>query len=116
MTDYKAGDIIIVPFPFTDLRTTKKRPALVLTSVSSRTLPSLIVVAMITSQLESESIAGDYQIIKWKEAGLLHPSKVRLAKLVSLEENVLLKKLGNLQKEDRAGVKQTFKEIFSEWN
>jgi len=114
MTDFKAGDIVVVPFPFSDLKTTKKRPALVLASIPSRSLPPLIVVAMITSQLESESIPGDYKILKWKESGLLHPSKVRLAKVVSLEEDLLVKRLGTLQKEDREGVRLKFKELFSD--
>lgn len=115
MTDFKPGDIAVVPFPFTDLQTVKKRPALVLTKVSSRSFPDLVVVAMITSQLEGEAITGDYTVAKWKEAGLLHPSKVRLAKVVSLETTLLLNKLGSLQKEDHAGVKKELKKVFAEW-
>ena len=114
MTDSKAGDVVVVPFPFTDLQTVKRRPALVLATVSSRSFPDLVVVAMITSQLEGETITGDCKIAKWKEAGLLHPSNVRLAKVVSLETTVLLNKLGSLQKEDRAGVKKELKKVFAD--
>jgi mRNA interferase MazF len=32
MTDYKFGDIVLVPFPFTDQTTTKKRPAIIVSS------------------------------------------------------------------------------------
>jgi len=31
-TDYEFGDVILVPFPFTDQRTTKRRPAVVVSS------------------------------------------------------------------------------------
>jgi len=34
MTDYKFGDIVLVSFPFTDQSTTKKRPALIVSSDS----------------------------------------------------------------------------------
>lgn len=116
MTDFKVGDIAVVPFPFADLQTVKRRPALVLTTISSRSFPDLVVVAMITSQLDGEVIMGDYKVAKWKEAGLLHPSKVRLAKVVSLETTVLLNKLGSLQKVDRAGVKRELKKVFADWH
>jgi mRNA interferase MazF len=32
MTGYEFGDILLVPFPFTDQSTTKKRPAVVVIS------------------------------------------------------------------------------------
>ena len=32
MTDYKFGDIVLVPFPFTDQTTTKRRPAVIVSS------------------------------------------------------------------------------------
>lgn len=111
----KAGDIVLVPFPFTDLSAHKRRPALVLTRVISRSLPSLVLVAMITSQLESISLKGDYEIAKWHEAGLLHPSKVRLAKLVSLEEGIIIIKLGCLKIEDRKMVQGKLKELLADW-
>lgn len=116
MIDSKAGDVVVVPFPFADLQTVKRRPALVLATVSSRSFSDLVIVAMITSQLEGETITGDYKIAKWKEAGLLHPSKIRLAKVVSLETAVLQNKLGCLQKEDRAGVKKELKKVFADWH
>lgn len=48
---YKHGEIVLVLFPNSDLRTTKKRPALVIQADNLNTgLPQLIV-AMITSNL-----------------------------------------------------------------
>ncbi len=34
MTGYEFGDVVLVPFPFTDQTTTKKRPAVVVSSLS----------------------------------------------------------------------------------
>ena len=115
MTAFEAGDIVLVPFPFTDLETAKKRPALALAWVTSKTLPSLAIVAMVTSQIESETIVGDYLLKDWKGAGLFHPSKVRLAKVVSVEEKIVEKKLGTLVKKDAEGVKKELWKVLSSW-
>lgn len=115
MTPYKSGDVVLVPFPFTDLLTSKKRPALILVSITSKTFPQLYVVSMITSHLEGETLMGDYEIESWEEAHLLHPSKVRLAKLVSMENKIITKQLGTLSKKDQQRVKKEFQKIFSTW-
>ncbi|MBI4412089.1 MAG: type II toxin-antitoxin system PemK/MazF family toxin [Deltaproteobacteria bacterium] len=112
MINCRPADIVLVPFPFADLSTTKRRPALVLTTVSSEKLPPLSVIAMITSQIESEKIQGDFILKNWHEAGLIHPSKVRLAKIVSVEGGIILEKLGTLQKQDWKGVKKEFLALF----
>ncbi|MEH2111812.1 type II toxin-antitoxin system PemK/MazF family toxin [Nostoc sp.] len=46
MTNYEFGDVVLVPFPFTDQTTTKKRPAVVVSSDSyQRERSDLIVIA-----------------------------------------------------------------------
>ena len=52
MTNSEFGDIILVPFPFTDQTTTKKRPAVIISSITYNTeRPDLIIMA-VTSQLK----------------------------------------------------------------
>ena len=49
-TGYEFGDIVLVPFPFTDQSTTKRRPAVVISSHAyHRGRPDLIIMA-VTSQ------------------------------------------------------------------
>ncbi|MBI2335921.1 MAG: type II toxin-antitoxin system PemK/MazF family toxin [Deltaproteobacteria bacterium] len=111
-TTYKPGEIALVGFPFTDLSSAKKRPALILRSFSVPSLPRLIIIAMITSQLEGIKLEGDYEIRQWQAAGLLHPSKLRLAKLVTLEEKLIFKKLGSLTETDKKPVRRILKNFF----
>ena len=112
MTSYNFGDLVLVPFPFLDLKTAKRRPALVLTSFQPKPLPDFSIIAMVTSQLEGEILPGDYLLQKWESAGMLHPSKIRLAKLVSIENQLFLKKLGRLQSEDLKECEQLLHQIF----
>ena len=51
MTPYKRGDVVLVAFPFTDLSTTKMRPAIVISSEKFNRKFNDIVVATITSQI-----------------------------------------------------------------
>ena len=48
---YKQGDILLIPFPFTDLSSTKQRPVLVLSNTKYNESNQDIVVAAITSNL-----------------------------------------------------------------
>lgn len=113
MTTYKPADVVLVPFPFADLSTTKKRPALVMASIPVKTFPDLVIISMMTSQIEGPKIEGDLLIKDWKVAGLMNPSKVRLAKLVTVEEGVVHQKLGTLTSADWKTIHKEFLKIFS---
>ena len=59
MTLFEFGDIILVPFPFTDQSTIKKRPAVVISSVDyNAERPDLIIMA-VTSQIKPTTIIGE---------------------------------------------------------
>lgn len=113
MTDCDFGDVVLVPFPFTDQATTKRRPAAVASSsVYNRRRPDVVVVA-VTSQLRPASQFGEVVITKWKEAGLLKPSVVKPI-LASIEKSLLLRKLGRLAKEDRNTLQTTLRMLLGE--
>lgn len=115
MISCEAGDIVLVPFPFADLQTTKQRPALVLQVVRAQALPELLLIAMITSRTDSPEIAGDSAIRAWKGAGLLKASKVRLAKLVTVEHTLVRKKLGVLRASDRRAAAGRLRALLAPW-
>jgi mRNA interferase MazF len=58
MTNYKKWEIVLVPFPFTDLSSAKRRPALIVSPDSYNTGKD-VVIAYITSQINSSSRLGD---------------------------------------------------------
>ena len=99
MTTYKFGDIVLVPFPFTDQTTTKKRPAVVVSSKEYNTgRPDLIIMA-ITSRLHQVDKLGEKLVSEWQKAGLIKPSGFKPI-LATIENTLVLKKLGSLPKED----------------
>ena len=111
----KAGDVVLVRFPFVDLATTKKRPALVLARMTRSSRYHLVVLAMITSQVESLKLDGDVLLTDWKGAGLLHASLLRLAKVATVDESLVDKGIGHLTATDRAAARDAFRRVFSAW-
>lgn len=110
-----AGDIILVKFPFTNLTSDKKRPALVIGVVPFGQSEFLITVAMITSQIEAIQLQGDVILKDWKNAQLLHPSLVRLSKVATIESQLVDKALGVLSSKDQKEVQSHFKKLYQYW-
>lgn len=110
----KSGDVVLMKFPFSDLETTKKRPALILQSIPIGK-SYLLVIAMITSKTEGIKLDGDVLLQDWTVAHLLHPSLLRLGKIATADAELIDKKLGTLSKRDRLSVSKTFQKLFHEW-
>ena len=101
-------DIIVVPFPFTDRRTSKRRPALALSSEPFNAESGHTVLAMITSAANPPWPM--YVPIEPVEAGLRAPSKVRM-KLFTLDNRMILRKGGSLAEKDRRAVAATVRKL-----
>lgn len=101
---YSPGDIVVVPFPFTDRRAAKRRPALVCSSRAFNDASGHVVLAMVTS---SDHLAwpGDVRLQDHAAAGLPVPSTVRW-KLFTLEQAFLLRRSGALVEEDLTAVRR----------
>ena len=106
-------DLVLLPFPFTGLSTTKQRPGLILAALHPKGLPEHYIVAMVTSQLTGLSFPGDTLLAKWREAGLPKPSIVRLAKVVTIESSLVRKRLGALHRTDQKTIRSHFRLIFA---
>jgi mRNA interferase MazF len=111
----KPGEIALVRFPFADLAATKKRPALVLARTTRSPRNRLVTVAMITSQVEALRLEGDVLLADWKTAGLLHPSLLRLAKIATVDEQLIDKPIGRLSARDLNAAREAFHRVFAVW-
>ena len=91
------GDIVLVPFPFTDLSTTKLRPAVVLWVDSSGIDVTLCLISsQNVSSLSSEEFVIEATDPSFTLTGLKVTSKVRVSRIVTVERNLITRKLGNL--------------------
>ena len=91
------GAIVLTPFPFTDLTSTKRRPAVI---VSQQNAGADVIVAFISSRVYLPVENTDYIIEPdtedFAQTGLKVRSVVKLAKLVTLEKSILIGQLGTL--------------------
>ncbi len=90
-------DIAVVPFPFVDKPASKKRPALVLSNIDFNTA-GFSILSMITTK-QKPVWPGDTQIMDIAACGLRSPCLVRF-KLFTLDNRLILKKIGRLGETD----------------
>jgi len=109
---YDLYEVVKVPFPFTDIHSSKVRPALVISSAkhfSARIGSSIL--AMITSLKPSRHLwPSDLEIEDLVSAGLPVSSIIRW-KLFTLDHRLILVRLGALSETDRLRVQKKLKEI-----
>lgn len=105
MQPYSPGDVVIVPFPFTDRRVTKRRPALVCSTAAFNGTSRHAVLAMITSATHL-TWPGDVPITDLESAGLPVASVVRW-KLFTLDASFIMRRAGALSPRDRASCAQS---------
>jgi mRNA interferase MazF len=104
MTHYKFGDVVLVGFPFTNLQTAKKRPAVILSSEEYNTSRPDIILMAITSRVRHPLITGEALVSNWEEAGLIRPSIFKPL-IATIEKNRVIRILGELSQADQETVK-----------
>ena len=108
MTSYKQGDILLVRFPFTDLSSTKQRPAVVVSGNEYNRLHLDIILAPITTQIRHAP--DEVEPASWQQAGLLKPSAVKPI-LTTFDMQLVIRKLGALVEADRTKMMTLFAQI-----
>jgi mRNA interferase MazF len=84
MTGFRAGDVIWVSFPHVDSERSTVRPALVVSDKMVGPKDGLLWAMMVTNALRPDC-PGDLPIEHYASIGLPHPSKIRTAKIATLE-------------------------------
>ena len=106
--------IVLVPFPFDDLSTTKIRPAVCLTDELSPY--NHVVLAFITSRISEEPGQSDYVIEATDKdfpvTGLKVASTIRLHRLMTVTTSVIRRELGKLSGDHVSAINRRLRELF----
>ena len=107
---FEQFDVVVVPFPFTDRTTSKRRPALVISNADNfNKNVGQSVLAMITSAKNSDWPL-DTEITDLDSAGLPSASIVRM-KLFTLDDQLIIRKAGALSTQDQKNISNSLKDL-----
>jgi mRNA interferase MazF len=99
---YRRGDVVAVPYDYSDLTGGKVRPAVVVSSNAYNLARPDVVAAGISTQIGKANVY-DYVLVDWAAAQLRYPSLVR-GRLLTLEQSLIRRTVGRLSAADFAGV------------
>jgi mRNA interferase MazF len=89
-------DIVLVPVPFTDLKSTRKRPAIVVSNDDYNTATDDMVVVAMTSNPTDIPYSFVIQQSDLVSGRLNRPGKVRVDKIFTLSQNIAVKVFGKV--------------------
>ena len=94
------GDVVLVPFPFTDQSGTKKRPAVIVSSSNYNASRHDLIIMAITGQVRTPLGFGEAHIADWQTAGLIKPSVLKPV-FTTIEQTLVIRVMGKLSPADQ---------------
>jgi mRNA interferase MazF len=104
------GDVILVPFPFTDQSGVKKRPAVIVSSSGYNAHRRDLVIMAITSQMRTPLGFGEALVADWQKAGLIKPSVLKPV-LTTIEQGLIARTMGKLGGPDLAALRAVIAQV-----
>jgi len=112
-TQFRQGEVVLVPVPFTDLSDAKRRPALIISSDEHNAKVEDIVVCGITSNIKEE----DYSIIidqkDMADGTMPFISRIKVDKLFTLNKKIIARRLGSVRKSVLDAARKEFLKLIS---
>lgn len=107
-SEFLKGDVVVLPFPFSDLSKSKKRPALVAANLKGDDV--------ILSQITSEARFDDYSIVlsnkDFRKGSLNLTSMIRPNRLFTADKSIVIYKIGSLKESKIKEVEKGIVDIF----
>ena len=98
MSIYRQRDIVLVPFPFSDLSGQKVRPVLILSNDAYNQQSADVVVCGLTTNLSPAPYSIIIEVTDVEQPGTLrHISKIKADTIASLEQSLLIKQIARLK-------------------
>ena len=93
MAKFVKGDVVVVPFPFSDLSQSKRRPALVITALEGDDA----ILCQITSKTIKDSYAIPINDTDFASGSLKQPGNIRPNRLFTADSHIILYRVGSIK-------------------
>ena len=103
------GDVVVSPFPFSDLSASKKRPAVVVANL----IGDDDIIAQITSVDRTDNYSISLEIKDFKNGKLPHDSMIRPNKLFTADKSLVSYKAGSINDKKIKEIEKTLVNIFT---
>lgn len=110
---FSFGQVLLVPFPFTNQAGGKQRPAVVISSTAYNNARADLILMAITSQVRQPLNFAEAFIDDWQAAGLLKISVLKPV-ITTLEQRLVIKILGHLAPIDNAALRNNLLKIMGD--
>ena len=108
---HKPGDILLVPIPFTDLSSRKRRPVLVLSKKEYNIQSDDLIVVAITSLTDTKPYTVMFSNDDMAEGNLKADSCIRADKIYTLSQTLVVKQFGRVKPEIMSLVKTKIMDV-----
>ncbi|MEA2051228.1 MAG: type II toxin-antitoxin system PemK/MazF family toxin [Euryarchaeota archaeon] len=95
MERFVKGDVVVVPFPFSDLTQAKRRPALIIAELEGNDL----ILCQITSQSIRDRYALSIDDYEFETGALRQRSNARPNRIFTADRHIILYRVGHLKPE-----------------
>jgi len=103
------GEVVVLPFPQTDLQSGKRRPALVVANLPGDDL----ILCQITSQPRNDGFSITLLIADFERGRLVKDSFIRPNRLFTVEQSVILYAAGKVKNSKVKEVRAKIRELFA---
>lgn len=109
-TRLSPGDLVLVPFPFTDLSSSKARPAVVFSGHAYNEASKDVLVFGVTSNLTNAAYSVLIRQQDMAEGRIMAPSRVKVDRVASLAKRIIRKRVARL---DTSTFDEVIREFFA---
>ncbi|MBM4141521.1 MAG: type II toxin-antitoxin system PemK/MazF family toxin [Nitrospira sp.] len=112
----KQRDIVLIPIPFTDLASQKKRPAIIISSDPYNETNEDIVVVALTSNIEPRDFTVTLTSNDLEDGILKVTSMIRVDKIYTLNKSIVIKTFGKVKPDILEKIRDLILKLFEQSN